>query len=390
MGDIYKNASIVIVAASSPNPQTSFLGPRNPEWLGKPLRFTRKDGSEGEIRFRRRHLLASPLEQGGNEPPFTRSWASLKRIGPLYSRAWCFQETFLAKRTLHCTPGAMVFECKTHQRSESQSPPYASTIEGTFGSPVTAEEKWEYIVDCYSRRELTYNKDKLPAISGIAALVGFEMKDQYLAGLWQSSLLKNLLWHPIGGASASVLTSAEYIAPSWSWASINRGIAWNPVREPKFLATVLEARCLSKGRNIYGEVSGGRIVLRGRLAPVMISPPSTNADYEVYYLSSNGKTSSKKAWFNSDGRLAEYEFLTSSGFKEKSVRRTRHGDAFPASDMPAWFFCVAETGWANFGTIGLLLGLSEMEVGAYERLACVSNLSKDWYKIGKEVTVTIL
>jgi hypothetical protein len=40
--------------------------------------------------------------------------------------------------------------------------------------------------------------------------------------------------------------------------------------------------------------------------------------------------------------------------------------------------------------MGLLLGLSETEERAYERLACVSNLSKDWYKIGKEVPVTIL
>lgn len=388
MGNIYQNASIVIVAASSPNPHTSFLGPRNSEWLSKPMRFSRKDGSEGKVRFRRRPTLASPLEQGGNEPPFTMSWATLKRIGPLYSRAWCFQETFLAKRALHFTPGAIIFECKTHQRSESQSPPYISTIEGTFGT-VTEEEKWEYIVKSYSSLSLTYNKDKLPAISGIATLVGSKKKDQYLAGLWQSSLLKSLLWHPINGASTSVLTSASYIAPSWSWASINRGIAWNPIREPKFLATILEARCVTAGQSPYGEVSAGRIVLQGRLAPVMISSPSSNADYEVYYLSPNGKKSSKK-WFNSDGRLAEYQFITRSGSKEKSARRAKHGDEFPASDMPAWFFCVAETSWANYGTIGLLLGLSEMEDGAYERLACVSNLSKDWYKIGKEITISIL
>jgi hypothetical protein len=118
-------------------------------------------------------------------------------------------------------------------------------------------------------------------------------------------------------------------------------------RHLKILAAVMEASCLTRGRNPYGEVSGGRIVLRGRLAPVMISPPSTNADYEIYYHSENDKMSSK-AWCNSDGRLAEYEFLTSSGHKEKSLRRARLGDAFPASDMPASFFCVAETGCANF------------------------------------------
>jgi Heterokaryon incompatibility protein (HET) len=111
MGTVYGRAFVVLCAASSPNPQTPFLGQRDEDWLPKRVEFETEQGAKMPIMVRRRHLLAAPLEQGSYEPPFTSAWASLKRVGPLYKRGWCFQETFLATRILHFAPGAIIFEC---------------------------------------------------------------------------------------------------------------------------------------------------------------------------------------------------------------------------------------------------------------------------------------
>ena len=47
---------------------------------------------------------------------------------------------------------------------------------------------WYGILHDYSRRELNFPMDKLPALSGIAAMVQKVVGNVYLAGLWQMIL----------------------------------------------------------------------------------------------------------------------------------------------------------------------------------------------------------
>jgi hypothetical protein len=42
---------------------------------------------------------------------------------------------------------------------------------------------WDHIIRLYSEANLTFGKDKLPALAGVARLVYKETGDQYLAGL---------------------------------------------------------------------------------------------------------------------------------------------------------------------------------------------------------------
>ncbi|KAJ4398914.1 hypothetical protein N0V85_006159 [Neurospora sp. IMI 360204] len=181
MGMVYSHAFVVICGASSLNPQTPFLGPREPEWLPKRFNLQTEDGQSLPIIARQRHLLAAPLKQGLLEPPYTGAWATLKRVGPLYSRGWCFQETFLAQRTLHFAPGAIIFECKTHRRSEDQLPPYPLLLPGTLGQEPPDAEKWRMTVKAYTQRQLTFASDKLPAIAGAATKTPQAQRTKYLA-----------------------------------------------------------------------------------------------------------------------------------------------------------------------------------------------------------------
>ncbi|KAI4182270.1 MAG: hypothetical protein L6R41_006079, partial [Letrouitia leprolyta] len=82
---------------------------------------------------------------------------------------------------------------------------------------------WTGLVENYTQRHLTYNKDKLAAIYGITDAVQQRKDDIYLAGLWRTWLLYDLLWavNWKHRGSGRIIPS---VAPSWSWASVNSPI----------------------------------------------------------------------------------------------------------------------------------------------------------------------
>jgi hypothetical protein len=59
--------------------------------------------------------------------------------------------------------------------------------------------EWYRIVLEYSQRGLTYPKDKLPALSGVAQKLADYLGDRYLAGLWREDLYRGMMWAPIWG-----------------------------------------------------------------------------------------------------------------------------------------------------------------------------------------------
>lgn len=165
--------------------------------------------------------------------------------------------------------------------------------------------RWEYIVRGYQKGSLTYKTDKLVAMGGIAkafsSLLGGEMP--YYAGLWGGKyFLKHLNWrvwdkgqpyHPcndgeyIGrsffffflryaciytATTVAAITVYELTcrfipsAPSWSWASTNTviypdalsGIMHN-------LADVVSCHVVPKGNDVFGQLAGAELILRGTL-----------------------------------------------------------------------------------------------------------------------------
>lgn len=57
---------------------------------------------------------------------------------------------------------------------------------------------WSNLVTQYSERNITVDSDRLLAISGVAQHIQYLTDDEYLAGLWRSNLLFNLLWYSSG------------------------------------------------------------------------------------------------------------------------------------------------------------------------------------------------
>ena len=99
------------------------------------------------------------------------------------------------------------------------------TIDGHVASLMERLRPFHLIVrSYYFPKELTYPRDCLPAISGIARwfMARLELNpESYVAGLWRESLPGGFLWHffkpPEGGAVRNLEA-----APTWSWASVPR------------------------------------------------------------------------------------------------------------------------------------------------------------------------
>jgi hypothetical protein len=80
------------------------------------------------------------------------------------------------------------------------------------------------VIGEYSSRGITYRKDRLPAISGMAKQFReLGQESRYLAGLWQDTFFENLLWHA-SPHSAIMPRFSKLAAPTWSWASVGAGV----------------------------------------------------------------------------------------------------------------------------------------------------------------------
>ena len=124
--------------------------------------------------------------------------------------------------------------------------------------------RWRRIVTTYSRRELTYANDRLPAI---AAIVEREMRlrkdDTYIAGMWTSSLLTDLLWTADNVQGSPSLPRLPNSIPTWSWPSSRDRIRWNnPPIVPSL--RLVDLSFTRVGPPQIGEVANASITLEGR------------------------------------------------------------------------------------------------------------------------------
>jgi hypothetical protein len=153
------------------------------------------------------------------------------RYDPLYSRAWALQERLISKRLLIFSRYDLYWECDDSppQRRDGANK-FASILEHTHRlSRKLSTSDWHLIVEDYTCRNLTDDRDKLPAMSGLATVYYQATKKDYLAGLWRQSLIEDLLWRRdkvTYGKSGKSGVSSKYRAPSRSWVSLDFNISF--------------------------------------------------------------------------------------------------------------------------------------------------------------------
>ena len=139
---------------------------------------------------------------------------------------------------------------------------------------------WSAIITKYPSANLTYVEDRLIAIAGLAKILSDRTGINYVAGLWNHQLPRQLLWIAIqpGGKPNG---SDNYVAPSWSWASATgslgaRGFELDPILEIKgamdlvqVVSIDLEA-VLPNDTMPFGRLRSGQLRIRGRILPVSL------------------------------------------------------------------------------------------------------------------------
>ncbi|KAH7239613.1 hypothetical protein MRS44_015121 [Fusarium solani] len=203
MARIYTNAYINIAALNSGDDTKGFLRTR-------PFPYT-------TLR------LNSPTSEPANIyliTDYDESRPFIRGVYALRPRGWVLQEQYLSTRILWFTSKKIGRSCKKVEEVEDG---------GLFGLkvPDLRSIKWSEVFTDFSKRSLTYDTDKLPALAGVAsafsALSALSGKNQcrYCAGIWQKTLPENLLFF-----WKKPTCPSQYFAPSWSWASLNGQVEW--------------------------------------------------------------------------------------------------------------------------------------------------------------------
>lgn len=363
MGDVYKFAWLNIAALSSSSDYDGFIN----------------NNRDPRVEFGFRAPMASILGRGpddknedGQECVLLRGRAKLlwafsdhiagagARNAPLFDRAWVYQERSLSRRTLAFAEKSVWWTCDESSRGEhpewggggmdtmgmrwtlhqvveaaanraatkGQAPSSAAHAAQREALIQNFDNRWHSCVTSYTLCKLTKYTDKLIAVSSIArelALTRVLSEKHYLAGLWDNDLVFQLAWINVEGHTTPPrkhIGDAEYVAPSWSWASIEapsqpRRI-FNSDRNLIALADVLASKVALKTDFAFGSVTGGWLRLRGRLKGVKAASTKALYDWDKSSKSTSltDETTREKLWFCSD-TVEGYELVAS----RKSIGR---------------------------------------------------------------------
>ncbi|KAJ8129862.1 hypothetical protein O1611_g3765 [Lasiodiplodia mahajangana] len=246
MARIYSQATVTIVASRSSRAVDGFLG---------------------EINLTSRTLLAVrlPFRCSGKDRTvgsayLTHIEGSRNRSEPIESRAWTLQERYLSNRVVEFGSLQTGWTCSSssastaksgdsyvdgwkwdtnHEASNSQmiylhSDLLVDLAEFALQRSSDAwirdwlNSRWETVLSEYTPRLLSVPTDRILGISGVADIFlshrrneGRDKAEEYLAGLWKSSLPSMLCWHAVGDQGRLPPAPEIYQGPSWSWAGIN-------------------------------------------------------------------------------------------------------------------------------------------------------------------------
>lgn len=137
-------------------------------------------------------------------------------------RGWTYQEWLLSPRVLHIDSmtlwdcfGGYANELDRRYMGKPNLKRNPEGIEKRLGFP------WTHVVDEFTRRKITREEDRLPAVAGLAVRHAQATGDTYVAGLWRENLHWWLLWEPWKYMqwNADPQPEPNPHAPSWSWAS---------------------------------------------------------------------------------------------------------------------------------------------------------------------------
>jgi hypothetical protein len=139
----------------------------------------------------------------------------------LTRRGWVFQERILSRRILHSARHHVFFEDVSGVHAVDVG---ASHLPWTHQpwkddklvvqDAVATMADWCKFVERYRIYALTFDRDRLRAIAGIARFVAsYEFAGEYLLGLWSKSFHQDLLWVVTDNSPQKVFYGPDYDRP---------------------------------------------------------------------------------------------------------------------------------------------------------------------------------
>ncbi|KAH8674352.1 heterokaryon incompatibility protein-domain-containing protein [Tricladium varicosporioides] len=319
MGDIYCRSILTISAAKAKDSTEGCFAVRDGR-SARPVQLYLRFGQRIDSK------RTSRKSKESNPGAGRLIWASLLdnyASGPLYDRAWVYQEQALASRSLAFGEGGLYWQCPSMVASENEPMGSMYRYQGLqlplleFRSLLNASGKsssmehsssgglhtppsglkdraelynfWYTHVTAYSGRALTKITDRLVALSGLASEISKALGDNdntYAAGLWTGDFLRGLLWMrgnkglPGSGPVMRVRPPMKFVGPSWSWASMSGcHTTYDLIRRETQSGSsiyddglkIITVDSKSSGLDPFGGVLASTITLVGNLASVNIS-----------------------------------------------------------------------------------------------------------------------
>jgi hypothetical protein len=211
---------------------------------------------------------------------------------PLAQRGWAFQERLLAPRVLHFGPHELAWQCLTSTDCECGREGGLLPSNHAFNEAILKQSDteniaslWRTLVAQYSALQFTFESDRLPALSGIVAVIQSARPGLYLAGLWSDTLIIDMLWYVDDDLREDPLpsptpTTSPLSSPSWSWASVGAPVLYS-VSNSSFYEMTLQCHiegfhCEPAGVSMTGRIKSGWVRMNSSMIKCHRSTSSGN------------------------------------------------------------------------------------------------------------------
>ncbi|KAH8821361.1 hypothetical protein F5884DRAFT_84049 [Xylogone sp. PMI_703] len=136
---------------------------------------------------------------------------------------------------------------------ESPKVAHADTL--TKSSIRTMADPWHQLVQEYSGLKMTFQKDALPALSGLARQMSEHREGQkHIAGLWDYTIFLDMLW---AAETDKGRRPDEWRGPSWSWVSTTSAVTYTQASVYAIIdlyPDVVDSNCRCLLENPFGQV----------------------------------------------------------------------------------------------------------------------------------------
>ena len=127
--------------------------------------------------------------------------------------------------------------------------------------------QWIELYEDYTRRQITYDSDRIPAFAGIAEEYQSLICKPYVAGIWHMEIERQLLWRTKTPSITSRIVPSS--APSWSWLSLKGDIVGpDLIRKQLLVSKVHTMEATLKDPKLpFGDITSGYIESNAFIAP---------------------------------------------------------------------------------------------------------------------------